>query len=198
MIAYVGERTGHRLYATPHGPREPDTRSRLKRTFGQGTSTCRCPVSGETPGKPRATPTARPRRPVWSTSTPSPTASAGAGRQAGRQAVDRTRRQAQGAAARAQAETAAPRGEGPVRRLRPGQRPALRSYREDQEPLEVPGVLPPPALTASGREAHRDRLRQPLPTPGDEAVSEGRDQFTARRHFALDGTDPPATQCKAA
>lgn len=57
------------------------------------------------------------------------------------------------------------RGPAPVRGLRPGQRPALRPHQEDQEPLEVPGVLPLPALSPPGRRAHRHRLRQLLAAP---------------------------------
>ena len=46
----------------------------------------------------------------------------------------------------------------PVRRLRPGQGPALRPHQEDQEPLQVPGVLPLPALLHPVDGADRDRL----------------------------------------
>ncbi|RPK70271.1 hypothetical protein EES45_35775 [Streptomyces sp. ADI97-07] len=66
-------------------------------------------------------------------------------------------------------------GPAPVRRLRPGKRPALWSHQEDQEPLQVPGVLPLPALLAPGEGADRHHLRQLLPAPDDEAVPTGRD-----------------------
>ena len=58
--------------------------------------------------------------------------------------------QAQGSRPRAPAPPAGDlhppaRGPAPVRRLRPGQGQALRPHQEDQEPVEVPGVLPLPA-----------------------------------------------------
>lgn len=46
----------------------------------------------------------------------------------------------------------------PLRRLRPGQGPALRPHQVDQEPLHVPGVLPLPALIAPCDGADRHRL----------------------------------------
>ncbi len=40
--------------------------------------------------------------------------------------------------------TRPPRGPAPLRRLRPRQGQALRPHQENQEPVEVPGVLPLP------------------------------------------------------
>ncbi|GAA1824496.1 hypothetical protein GCM10009682_50900 [Luedemannella flava] len=66
------------------------------------------------------------------------------------------------------------RSTAPVRRLRSGQEPALRPHQEDQEPLEVPGVLPLPAQPPPGRRAHRHRVRQLLPAPDHQAMPPGR------------------------
>jgi transposase len=135
-----------------------------------------------------------------------------------RPAVGRARRTAQGSRPRAEAPTAGDlhpraRGQAPVRRLGPGQGQALRPHQANEEPHEVPGVLPLPAQPLPAQDPDRDRARQLLPAPDHEEghprrrlaaannvefaytptnsswLNRVEAQFTALRYFALDGTD---------
>lgn len=90
-----------------------------------------------------------------------------------RAAVGRARRTAQGPRPGAQAPPAGDlhppaRSPAPVRRLRPRQRQALRPHQAEEEPHEVPGVLPPPAQPLPAPDPDRDRARQLLPAPDHE------------------------------
>jgi transposase len=60
------------------------------------------------------------------------------------------------------------RSQAPIRRLRPGQRQALRPHQAEEEPHALPGVLPLPAQPAPATDPHRDRARQLLPAPDHE------------------------------
>jgi transposase len=135
-----------------------------------------------------------------------------------RPAVGRARRTAQGSRPRAEAPTAGDlhpraRGQAPVRRLGTGQGQALRPHQANEEPHEVPGVLPLPAqpLPPKIRIAIvLDNFSPHLTTKKDTRVGDWaaannvefaytptnsswlnrvEAQFTALRYFALDGTD---------
>ncbi len=56
-------------------------------------------------------------------------------------------------------------GAAPVRRLRAGRGQAVRAHQATQEPGEIPGVLPLPALSLPTAGADRDHLRQLLTPP---------------------------------
>jgi transposase len=96
-----------------------------------------------------------------------------------RAAVGRARRTAQGSQPGAPSPAAGDlhptaRGPAPVRRVGPGQGQARRPHQAEEEPDEVPGVLPLPAQPPPARDPDRDRARQLLPAPDREEGHPGR------------------------